>query len=342
MEKVKISQYNVYIDEVIQDYDFYFDSINQSNRLFVITDETVFNLYQSTFLSKTKREVFWFILEPGDKSKNVDNLLKISRFLFDKDFKRNDIITSFGGGMVNDITGMAASLYYRGVNLIHIPTSLIGQVDSSIGGKTGVNFDYCKNVLGTFYDPRLVLIETNYLKTLPKREITNGLGELIKAGFIGDEKIIKTIEKTKDAYLNPKLIKRAIELKKNFVESDYYDRGARHVLNLGHTFGHAIESASNFNISHGEAVIMGMIKALEIGEIFGLTKPSTLKRLKDLLVEIDFELPNVEYKDYQNFLQKDKKSFEEGIKLTVLEDIGEPAIVEISWEKLNELAHKKE
>lgn len=334
-------KYDIFIDHEIDDYDRYFDEFNKSNRVFVVTDKTVFNLYQQAFLQKTKREVFWFILEPGDKSKNVDNLLEISRFLFNKNFKRSDIIVSFGGGMITDITGMVASLYYRGVNLIHVPTSIIAQVDSSIGGKTGVNFDLHKNVLGTFYDPRVVIIETNYLKSLPKREITNGLGELIKAGFIGDEKLLIQIERQKEGYLSPKLIKRAIDVKRDYVINDYYDHGSRHVLNLGHTFGHAIESATDFNVSHGQAIIAGMIKALEIGVKFNLTKPSVVERLKELLEKINFETPNIAYENYQKFLIKDKKSFDEGIKLTVLEDIGEPAIVEISWEKLDELANTK-
>lgn len=342
MEKVKLPNHQILIDYSFDNYDIYFDEVNNSKRVFVITDQTVFNLYHSEFIKKTKREVFWHILVPGDQSKNTKSLLDITHFLLEKDFKRQDLIVSFGGGMITDIASMAASIFFRGVNLIHIPTSLISQVDSSIGGKTGVNFESYKNVLGTFYDPNLVLIETDYLKSLPEREIVNGLGELIKAGFIGDEKILKALEKNRNEYLSPKLIQRAIEVKKEYVVEDYYDKGVRHVLNLGHTFGHAIESASNFAISHGQAVITGMVKALEIGVMIKVTKPKVLQRLQKIVSYIGLEIPNIPYLEYRKFLLKDKKSFDEGINLTLLEDIGEPAMIQLSWTKLDELASKED
>lgn len=341
MEKVRLQGYDILIDNEFDNFDPYFDDVNKLNRIFVVTDETVFKLYQNYFIFKTKREVYWHIIKPGDSSKNIESLLKIVDFLFNNNFKRDDILLSLGGGMITDITGLASSLYNRGSNLIHMPTTIIGQVDSSVGGKTGINFDKYKNILGTFYNPQLVLIETNFLKTLPEREILNGMGELIKAGFIGDEKILKMVESKKEVFLDPKIIKRAIEVKSEYVENDYFDHGTRHVLNLGHTFGHAIESASNFELSHGQAVIAGMIKALEVGIKIGVTKEKVLARLKTLLETIEFEIPQFEYSKYQQYLDKDKKSYDQGIKLALLEDIEKPAIVEISWKRLDELASTK-
>lgn len=342
MEIVKLPNYHIYIDNVIANYDNFFNKISKTDRLFVITDEHVYNLHKKTLESKTSFQINWYVLPPGDSSKSIENALLITNFLFENDAKRSDIIISFGGGMVTDITGMVASIYNRGLKLIHIPTTVIGQVDSAIGGKTGLNYMNYKNVLGTFYDPKLVIIETDYLITLPKAEVTNGLGELIKTGFIGDRKILKILETNKDNVITVDLIKRGIEVKKQYVINDYYDEGARHVLNLGHTFGHAIEAASNFKISHGQAVIAGMIKVLEIGIRLNITNPKILEKLEKITKEINFDIPIMEYEEYRNYVFKDKKSIKDGIKLTILEDMNQPALIELTWNKLDELASKKE
>ncbi|MGI6787554.1 MAG: 3-dehydroquinate synthase [Acholeplasmataceae bacterium] len=341
MKIVKLPKYDIYINDSFSSYNEFFNNYFNS-AFFVITDQTVFSIYKETLENKlNKKKLFWYILEPGDDSKTSENALKIIGFLFKNNAKRDDVLISFGGGVITDITGLVASIYMRGVNLVHIPTTIIGQIDSSIGGKTSVNHLKYKNIIGTFYDPAFVICETDYLKTLPEKEIINGLGELIKTGFIGDEEIIKKIELNDQKLLTPNIIKKAIDVKKEYVIEDYFDKSKRNILNFGHTIGHAVEAASNFQVTHGQAVIFGMVKALEVGISLKLTNPQVLKRLNDLINTINYKLPDTVFKDYEKFLYKDKKSELNGVKFVFLEDVLKPKVEIISWEKLkDELASK--
>lgn len=341
MSVVKFKGYNVVIEKEINSYDQYLDKINDSNELWVVTDENIYKLYKETLESKTMRKVHWLVFPPGDESKNSGNLRKIFHTLLEQNFKRTDILASFGGGMVTDLAGLAAALFSRGSQLVHIPTSIISQIDASVGGKTGINIGGYKNMAGVFYDPRLVLIETDYLKTLSNREFVCGLGELIKVGLIGDEFILRKLEKYDDIIISERTVKQAIEVKQKYVEMDYFDEKERRVLNFGHTFGHAIEAASNFKVTHGQAIVAGMVKAIKIGINLGITNPQLLDRLMALLDKIEYKMPDYHYSDYRKHIIKDKKSFKEGVILVLLEDVGKPAVIEMTWEELDELANQQ-
>ncbi|MGI6781251.1 MAG: 3-dehydroquinate synthase [Acholeplasmataceae bacterium] len=340
MKVVKLPNYNILIDNHFSDYNDFLLSISKNSQIFVVTDENVFSLYRETLEKKiSNKDIKWYILKPGDETKNSENVLKIFDFLFENDAKRNDILISFGGGVITDITGLVASTYLRGINLVHIPTTIIGQIDSSIGGKTSINYRNHKNVIGTFYDPKLIICETDYLKTLPEREIINGLGELIKTGFIGDEHILKYI-KTYQSLSASELIERAVNVKKEYVVKDYYDKSVRNILNFGHTVGHAIEAASNFEIPHGQAVIFGMKKALQVGVSLKITNIKLLAEMNILIRLMGYEMPNITFKEYERFLYKDKKSNQTGVRFVLLEEMNRPIIKVMSWEELkNELVN---
>lgn len=335
MKTVCLPNYNIYIDRSFDNYDRFLSDL-KGNKLFVVTDENVYFLYKDTFESKIKnKDIFWYVLIDGDCSKTRENALNIVDFLIKNKAKREDVLVSFGGGVITDITGFVASIYMRGINLVHIPTTIIGQIDSAIGGKTSVNYEHYKNVIGTFYDPKLVICETNYLKTLNQHEILNGHGELIKTGLIGNIDILNSLDNN-DAVYNPLLISMAIEVKKGFVVNDYFDKSVRNTLNFGHTIGHAIETLTNFEVSHGEAVIIGMLKSIEAGIYLGITNPKLLNNFSEILKNIGYNVPKIKYSDYEKYLFMDKKSNDEGIRFVFLEDILKPKIEIISWSKLKD------
>lgn len=341
MKEINLPNYNIYINDHFASYNDYLNSISNNAKIFVITDENVFSHYKIKLEKKINNtKLNWYVLKPGDDSKNTENVLKIIDFLFKNDAKRSDIIISFGGGMVTDITGLVSSIYLRGINLVHIPTTIIGQIDSAIGGKTAVNYQNHKNIIGTFYDPKLIICETDYFKTLERREIINGLGELIKTGLIGDATILDLIDITM-YWLTPAIIEKAINVKKNYVLEDYFDKSTRNTLNFGHTIGHAVEASSDFLIPHGEAVIIGMKKALEVGISLELTNSEVLNKFNNIIKKIGYKIPKIDYDYYEKFLYKDKKSKSNSVRFVFLKDIEKPLIKEISWEELkHELVNK--
>lgn len=238
----------------------------KSNDFLIITDKNVYDIYIKEFENITPETNRVFILSPGEKSKSIENLSSIYDKLLELNISREGYIISLGGGVVGDIAGFAAATYKRGINYIQIPTTLLSQVDSSVGGKTAIDFGGYKNAIGAFYFPEKVYIQTKFINTLDEREILSGLGEIIKYGLIYDYdifiKIKMNIEEIFNRNLNliEELIRESVEIKSKIVEEDQLDLGIRRILNFGHTIGHAIESYNNYlKYSHGEAVIKGMI-----------------------------------------------------------------------------------
>ncbi|MBR0455840.1 MAG: 3-dehydroquinate synthase [Firmicutes bacterium] len=225
----------------------------------VVCDKTVCQLYGQkphpllTGLLEAGYTVHVYVFNPGEKSKSLRTAEDLCGFLSENHFGRNDFIIALGGGVCGDLAGFAASIYMRGIPYIQIPTTLLAMADSSVGGKTGVNTDAGKNMLGTFWQPSLVIADPKALETLNKTELLNGLAEVIKAGFIGDTSIFDVISEGL-----PAAIAKAIQVKKEIVEEDEREGGSRRLLNFGHTIGHAIEKCSNYTIPHGFAVMTGM------------------------------------------------------------------------------------
>ncbi len=257
------------------------DKRNFHRNIFMVIDENVKkHLYQKILdnFSKGFAKIVVYILKPGESSKSYAELNRIYKSLIDNEFGRDTLILAIGGGVTGDLAGYAASTYMRGVQLVHVPTTLLADVDSSIGGKTGINFNKKKNMIGTFYQPQLVLIDTNFLRTLPDEEIISGLGEVLKYAFITSKDFYSFIFDNYDKMFikNKQVLERVIYesvlYKSSIVTRDERESGIRKVLNFGHTFAHAYESESDFTIKHGEAVVAGIISALFLSNVKGLLK----------------------------------------------------------------------
>lgn len=310
-------------------------SVTDAVRLAVVTDENVEKQYGELLtrtLSDAGYETTLVTLSAGEGSKTFASLQQILEHFAAAGLTRADAVLAFGGGVVGDLAGFAAAVYCRGVDLIEIPTTLLAQVDSAIGGKTAVNLRQGKNLAGVFHQPRLVLIDTNLTDTLPEREKSAGMAEVIKYAMIGDAEMFRLLENC-GAYRFPmeSVIYRCCAMKAAFVAADERDTGARRALNFGHTFGHAYERAYGYEAySHGEAVAAGMMKMLELCGVEG-----PRRRLSALLEKYNLptEIPCL-IESMEQALRADKKHV--GTKLTVVEvpEIGTFSLRETTVEDL--------
>ena len=230
--------------------------LNLNRRVLVVTDTGVPDIYAKTVAAQCKKSVICTV-ETGEESKSLDTFGQLLQTMLEHDFSRKDCVVAVGGGVVGDLSGFAASAYMRGIDFYNIPTTLLSQIDSSIGGKTAINLGGTKNIVGAFYQPKKVLIDPDLLKTLPQRQIANGLAEAIKMSLTSDKELFELLE-TQEIEANlEEIILRCLNIKKNVVEQDEKEAGLRRILNFGHTVGHGIESASG--LYHGECVALGML-----------------------------------------------------------------------------------
>lgn len=301
----------------------------QQRRLFLITDENVYFHYKN-HLKDTLKDftVDYTIIQAGEASKTLDNYMKIAQSLLSKHIQRKDIIIAFGGGVVGDLAGFIAATILRGVDFIQVPTTLLAMVDSSIGSKVGVDTIHGKNLMGAFKHPLSVIIDPMYLNTLPEKEYQNGMAEVIKACFIQDASLFEAIQHNDTLTL----IKKAIQVKKDIVQIDPFERHERMFLNFGHTFAHAIEVYSNYQIPHGYAVAMGMDIAIRLGIYFNITNKTLLDKLHQLYSY--YQLPKYagNLQELVPFLNQDKKSIGDRINFIFIEAIGKPIIKPIDKE----------
>ena len=255
--KTKAKNYNVIIGEnILKNVNKYF---NCNRNVLIITDKNIPQIYIDVVKNKCKNPYIYKIKQ-GEDSKNFFSVKKILKFLLKNNFSRSDAIIAIGGGVVGDLSAFVASIYMRGIDFLNIPTSLLSQVDSSIGGKTGIDFYNVKNVVGSFYQPTAVLIDILTLNTLSDRHMSNGLVEVIKIAATCDKKLFDKIKETQNLKKDIRsIIERAVVLKKKIVESDTLEKNTRKVLNFGHTIGHAIEVSCNRKYLHGESVGIGML-----------------------------------------------------------------------------------
>lgn len=258
------------------------------SKIFVISDKNTSKLFSTKLTKSLTSEGFEFneiILPAGEKTKSFKNLEGILDKIFQYQPERNSTLLALGGGVIGDITGFAASILLRGVNFVQIPTTLLAMVDSSVGGKTGINVKYGKNLVGSFYQPKLVLSDIALLKTLPKRELLAGYAEIVKYGLICDRKFFEVLEKEKDFSNISYMVERSCQVKAEIVSQDEKEGGIRALLNLGHTFGHALETLTKYDgtLLHGEAVAIGMVQAYRFSEMLGICKKGCADRLEKLL-----------------------------------------------------------
>ena len=305
----------------------------------LIVDRNVPKKFISNIKKSLKqKKVYVYFFTANEANKNFNNISKILDFLLKKNFSREDCVMSVGGGITGDVSGFVASLFKRGLKFINLPTTLLSQVDSSIGGKTGVNSKYGKNLIGSFYQPNLVITDTQFLTSLPKREIICGYGEVLKHSLINNRKFFNFLNNHIKKILNlsspfiEKTIYESCKIKKSVVEKDEKEKGLRKILNFGHTFAHAYEASLGYNkrLNHGEAVILGIKTALN----FSL-KNSFLKKKEYKLIinhiknaELPFSLNKFfKLKDLNkisSFMMKDKKNNSSKISLVLLKKIGSP------------------
>ncbi|MCL2051915.1 MAG: 3-dehydroquinate synthase [Lachnospiraceae bacterium] len=308
-----------------------------STRVCIVVDKNVDPLYgdkvEKVFLNLGFK-CSYFIIEAGEEYKTLATVRDLYDFLISERFSRDDLLIALGGGVVGDLCGFTAATFLRGISFIQIPTTLLSQTDSSIGGKTGVDFDGYKNMVGAFHMPRLVYINTATLKTLPGREFASGIAEVMKYGLIKDESfyewLITNIEgiNAQDKDILLELIEHSLMIKKAIVEQDPHEKGIRAILNFGHTVGHALEKAADFSLLHGECVALGIIAASFISWKKGYLKMEEYYEIRDMFVP--FNLPillnELKPKEVLAFIKSDKKNAGDGLKYILLEKVGKAFI----------------
>jgi len=243
-------------------------------------------------LKESGYDVHKYVIAAGEENKNLDTVNEIYRYLVKQKLERNSVLIALGGGVVGDITGFVAATFLRGINFVQVPTTLIAQADSSVGGKVGVDFEGSKNIIGAFYQPRLVYINVNSLKTLPKREVQAGLAEVVKHGIIKDRDFFDYVEYNLNKIFEFKedvlqfTARANCSIKGSVVEEDEREGGLRAILNFGHTIGHAVESVSGFQLLHGECVSIGMVGAFKMAQHLGMVDAKESDRVIGLLERI--------------------------------------------------------
>ncbi len=317
----------------------------QNQRVYVVTDETVNKIHFTPLRERLESfglQVIPYCIPAGETSKSFDNLHRLINHLLDHQAERTDLLIALGGGVVGDLTGLAASLLKRGMSFVQVPTTLLAQVDSSVGGKTAINSAHGKNVVGTFYQPRKVLIDTNYLTTLPRRQILAGYAEIVKYGLIHDDKFftwldshVLSIISLEDHKILVDAITKSCEVKARIVQTDEREGNLRQLLNFGHTFGHALEAENQYRDSllHGEAVGCGMALATKFSHRLGMINEETVSTVVNSLntAGLTTRLGNLQGGPYLadrlvHAMAHDKKSKGGNTPLILLKGIGTACI----------------
>ena len=305
----------------------------ETKKILVLTDENVAKLHINKIKKVIRSKHYYeYIIKSGEEQKSLINFEKILEFMLTHQFDRESLIIALGGGVIGDLGGFVASCYQRGIGAFQIPTTLLAQVDSSVGGKTAVNHSLGKNMIGTFHQPLEVICDISLLETLPKREFLSGIAEIIKYGVIGDLNFFCWLEENIDLLLNRNhlalkyAIKRSCENKRDIVSEDEKEQGKRALLNFGHTFAHAIENLTSYNTwLHGEAVSIGMCMAAELSNNLGMINQQSNTRLKNLLAKSGLPTRSDSTFNVDEFItvmSLDKKNTNGQINLILLDALG--------------------
>ncbi len=328
MKKIKIKNSGIFVGEKLENVKNFMPAKN----VMIITDVNVDRLYGDKFPDFPK-----IVLETGEEIKNLSTVEKIIRRLIDSGIDRHGFLLGIGGGIVSDITGFAASVFMRGISFGFVSTTLLSQVDASVGGKNGVNFDDYKNIVGNFNQPAFVLCDMDMLKTLPQKEIRCGMGEVVKHALIADAGMFEYIEKhykkalALDKDVIEHIVYNSVMIKAEVVNIDEKEQGQRKKLNFGHTLAHALEKYSD--ISHGEAVAVGMMFAAKISSKIGLLDENTVVRIENLLKNLKLPVTtNVERLLLAEAVEKDKKKNDKMLDFVLLDKIGEAVILPVTME----------
>ena len=314
--------------------------INLSNRkVFILTDSGVPAQYAQSVLAQCPDGMVYTVPQ-GEGSKSLKVFGQVQQAMLDFNMTRKDLLVSVGGGVIGDLGGFCAATYMRGIDFVNCPTTTLSQVDSSIGGKTAIDLGETKNIVGAFWQPKVVLVDFDTLETLPRRHYVNGLAEAVKMGLIADPELFALFEQGKPEDNIEQIIYRSLRVKKNVVEQDEREQGQRACLNFGHTIGHAAEKLGNYtDLTHGQAVAIGMVAAMRLSALLGnedLTAP-----LIDLLKHIGLPTElNYDRESIFNALLSDKKKFGATVNFILVREAGRAEITPIDAEKLHEYVLK--
>ena len=324
--------YPIYIENnILSQAGNYIRKMYHGKRIMIISDDNVFPLYGDTLIRTldSDYECHHLVLPHGEATKDFQTLPTVYKAMLEAKISRTDLIVALGGGVVGDLAGFVAATFLRGIKFVQIPTSILAQVDSSVGGKVAVDLPQGKNLVGAFYQPKMVLIDPDVLETLPERYVTDGMGEVIKYGCIKERKLFDLLEKC-GCYENLKehltdVIATCVDIKRRVVEEDEFDTGERILLNFGHTLAHTIEQHFHYEReSHGEAVAIGMYQITKIAEEKGLTKKGEAEHIRKVLeayklpVKADVPLPQL-----TEAIKLDKKTLNNKLKVVLLHEIGD-------------------
>lgn len=322
-----------------------FRRVAAANSVMLVSNPTVFGLYGKTVVESLQESGFKVttaLMPDGEEYKNMDEVIKVLDRAVEANLERSSLIAALGGGVVGDLAGFAASIYQRGIDFIQIPTTLLAQVDSSVGGKVGVNHPQGKNLIGAFHQPALVIIDSRTLATLADREYRSGLGEVVKYGIIFDEDFFYYLEdnavriREKDETCIEYLICRSCQIKSEIVEKDEKETGLRSILNLGHTFGHSLEKLGKYKVfRHGEAVVLGTVAASYLALDMGILDQAEVKRIVDLYrsLELPVQFPDWDPREIYIGMLNDKKVLNQRLRLVLPRGIGNYALIEGIGEK---------
>lgn len=341
--KVKASkEYPVYIGHgILSDVAKYLQLNIKAKRIMLVTDSRVNDLYAATvqkLICDAGYSVSLFVFPEGEKSKCRDTLFDLIEYAAREGFDRNDAFVALGGGVTGDLCGLAASLYMRGITYVQMPTTLLAAVDSSVGGKTAIDLDAGKNLCGSFWQPSCVICDPDALKTLLPSVFADGMAEVIKYGVISSPELFSKVKNTPASSQITEIISECVTIKANIVENDEYDKGCRALLNLGHTFGHAIEKCSNFKVSHGSAVALGLLMAARVSVKLGFCDTSVIGEIEECLKNNDLPI-KMEYdeKDLADAALSDKKKNGNTISFVLISAIGNTFTHNISTENLEKI-----
>lgn len=305
--------------------------ILKGKKICLISDSNVYDIYGDkvkVLLEAEGYDVSIYIFKAGESSKNTATVIDMVEFMADKGLTREDGVIALGGGVCGDMAGFAAAIYLRGIKFVQIPTTLLSQVDSSVGGKTAVDLPQGKNLCGAFHQPSLVIIDSNVLDTLDAHFFADGMGEVIKYGCIKSSKLFDRLENEDIKEAIDNVIYECLDIKRQVVENDEKEHGERALLNFGHTCGHAIEKLWNFEtVSHGEAVGIGMVMISRVGENLGITEKGTADRIETVLKKYNLKTTDTHsISEIVMAMSADKKRTGTGIKFVMLKSIGESFI----------------
>jgi len=302
------------------------EQLNLNRRVLIVTDSGVPAEYAETVAKQSLKPVICTV-ETGEGSKSLEVFGMLLQKMLDNGFSRKDCVVAVGGGVVGDLSGFAASAYMRGIDFYNIPTTLLSQIDSSIGGKTAINFGNVKNIVGAFYQPKKVLIDSELLKTLPERQISNGLAEAVKMALTSDKELFELFENENIEENIDEIIIRSLNIKKNVVEQDEKESGLRKILNFGHTIGHGIESSENMSeLYHGECVALGLVPMCD-----EKIRPRVIEVLKKCKL---YNLIDLDWDKITEAAFHDKKADGEFVTVTTVTDVG---CFELKTVKCNEV-----